>query len=170
VRQRDLVLGGVLAAVAIGYLVAAARLPSNIATRTDLGPNVYPLALGGALLIAVVVLVVGAVVRDPTSAHKPTSTLEPTATRTAWGPLLVALTAIGLYVWLLGLVGFILASTIYLAASTRLLDTHSRYRGTRGAVIPAVYGLVTSTTIYVLFDQLLGVLLPPGLLLPAVTG
>jgi putative tricarboxylic transport membrane protein len=171
VRRADLVVGGALAVLAVAYVVGAARLPTNVATRTDLGPNVYPLALGGGLLVAVAVLVIGAVVRRPaTSAGQPTASMEPTATHTAWRRLLVVLAATGVYVWLLGMVGFILASTVYLAFCARLIDDQGRYRGVRGAAVPVAYGLLTSVVIYVLFDRLLGVLLPPGLLFPALAG
>lgn len=170
-RRRDLVVGAVLAALGISYVVGAAGLPSNVATRTDMGPNVYPLALGAGLLMAVVVLVVGALVRRPSTAeNQSVPTGEPGATNTAWRRLLMVLTAVGGYVWLLGMVGFILASTIYLAVSARLMDDQGRYRGVRGAVVPGAYGLLTSVVIYVLFDRLLGVLLPPGLLFPALAG
>lgn len=168
--RRDLVTGLVVGALGVGYVAMSARLPASGATRTELGPRVYPLVIGGMLLLAVAVLLVTAGARREGAGDDDGGHAGGARTPARWGRMAAVFVATCGYLWLLGILGFVIATTLFLAVCMYLVDGRRRYRGVRALVVPGGYGLATSLATYLVFDQLLGVLLPPGLLVPAVLG
>lgn len=144
---RDAASAGVLALVAVVGLVQAARL--DVGTPTRPGPGFFPLVLAAALLLASTVLAARAR-RAPADA-----TPAPPGRPARPGALLAAVGGFAAYVALFEPLGFLLATTGFLAF---LFGAVARYRW------PLALGLAVGLAVaaHLLFDTWLQVRLPPG--------
>lgn len=171
---RDLITAAVLAAITAVYAVKAVNLPSSGATRTDLGPQVYPLIVGLFLALTTVILGVQGVIawlrasRVQPAAPAPEPDEGGAGRDVRWWALAGEFVVTVAYLWVLELLGFVVATAIYLALQLFLVGGLRRYHGVRLAVVPVVFGIAAAIVIYILFAGFLGVLLPPGLWAPDI--
>ncbi|HEU5037751.1 MAG TPA: tripartite tricarboxylate transporter TctB family protein [Nocardioides sp.] len=165
----DLVLGGVLAAITVVYGVQTLALPEDSPNQADIGPRAYPLLILLLLALGTLLLVAQALVRwratsvaDRTSADAGEGVSTQSTRRRYVVLRLAAVVVVTLaYLQMMELLGFLVATAIYLAVETVLIGGVDRYRGRR-AWVPVVFGCVAALAIYLVFGRSLGVLLPHG--------
>lgn len=151
--SRRVVAVGFLAAAVI-VLVSAFRIPEGGGYQA-VGPQAFPLLVGGGLGVVAVIGVVQAWRTGPTlEADTPSEPIH-------WRPVLVLVAALAGYAALLVPVGYWQATTVFFVVCARVLGSR---RLVRDAVIAVVLALAT----YVLFDRVLGITLPPGLVRLAI--
>jgi hypothetical protein len=140
---REVASATALALVALGGLAGAARLDVGGVTRP--GPGFFPLLLSAALLLVSGVLFAGALRRQPAAA-------DTADERTGWR-LAATLGALILYVALFERVGFVMATSGFLAF---LLGALARYRW------PIAVGVAVTIAFAarLVFDRWLSVRLP----------
>ena len=149
-EERDLGIG-VLAAGA-GYLAAAFLLSEPEGGYAAVGPRVFPIGIGIALVaVALWIALRGNVVASASATHAPPS--APADWRAAAPSVLLFLA----YIVLLEPVGYLLTTTAFVALAARLL-------GSRRWGRDLLASLVVAVTVHALFGLLLGLRLPPGLL------
>lgn len=183
--RTDAVAGVVLAIIAIVYLISAMQIESA-GTEGEVGPNTFPLLIGGAMLVVSLGLTLTQVVRlrkgtssestepydeqsvsaapsEEFSSEGATSGSEADGDPAGseglrYSPVLL-LAATVLYLILLSFLGFVIPTAAYLAAGLVIVGGLERYRGRR-LVVPAGFGIVGAVTLYVGFDLVLNVPLP----------
>lgn len=164
---REIVSGVVVIGVAVAYLAMTVGLPDRGASRSGLAPSVYPFTIGGLLLVVAAAQVMTHLVLAGRANQKVKAGPAGEHAQTRWLGLGAIFVATWVYLWLLGLLGFILATTLFLAFGARLIGAASnrtKWYALRPNLTALAYGVVTSVAIYLLFAEFLGVLLPPGLL------
>lgn len=159
--SRRVVAVGFLATAVI-VLVSAFRIPEGGGYQA-VGPRAFPLLVGGGLSVVAAMGVVQAF-RPPHGdtaaigpAHEPDDAAEPIA----WRPVLILLAALAGYAALLVPVGYWQSTTVFFVVCARVLGSR---RLLRHAVIAVLLALAT----YLLFDRVLGITLPPGLVRLAI--
>jgi len=135
-----------LAMAAVGsllYTVEAARIPNPPVLADPLGPRVFPLMLGlAALALSFIILL------------ERTTGPEIAVTGSTLRDLLMLATAMTVYPMLLPRLGFLISTTLVLAAGFA-------YTGVRRPWLPAA---LFAVGVYILFTRVLGMRLPPGIL------
>ena len=155
----DVLSGGVLLLVAVGYGIVALGIPAG---DGEPGPSFMPLLLSVALAGLSAVIVVAGLRRSaaapaPGTSAEPDTAIAPddgTETDLPKRPWLAALATV-VFVALFQPLGFAVSTAVYCAAVTRLFSTDRRMLIT---VPVAVTG-----ALFVFFRLVLGVRLPPGL-------
>lgn len=157
-EERDLGIG-VLAAGA-GYLFAAFLISEPEGGYAAVGPRVFPIGIGIAL-VAVALWIVfrgtvfpGASGLDAPPAPAGGRAVVPFADWRGAAPSVLLFLA---YILLLEPVGYLLTTTAFVALAARLL-------GSRRWGRDLLASLVVAVTVHALFSLLLGLRLPPGLL------
>jgi putative tricarboxylic transport membrane protein len=160
--SRRIVAVGFLA-VAVVVLVSAFRIPAGGGYQA-VGPRAFPLLVGAGLGVVAVIGVVQAFLpsrdgRDGATA----AALEPEDVTgpIQWRPVLILLAALVGYAALLVPAGYWQSTTVFFVVCARVL-------GSRRLVRDAVIALVLALATYVLFDRVLGITLPPGLVRLAI--
>jgi putative tricarboxylic transport membrane protein len=146
-----LVSAGFLA-VALVVLAQAFMIPDGGGYQA-VGPRAFPLLVGIGMAVVAVIGVVQAF-RDPVSREGADEGVH-------WRPVLLLIGALALYAVLLAPVGYWQATTLFFVAVARVL-------GSRKLVRDLVVGLLLALATYVLFDRVLGITLPPGLIRLAI--
>lgn len=157
-------LGAGLLAIGAGYLAAAFLISEPEGGYAAVGPRVFPIVIGIALVTVALWTAfrahgdAGAPSSDPAKAQTvpgPTSGAAPPAAdwRAAAPGALVFLA----YILLLEPLGYLPATTGFIALEARLLGSRRWGRDLLAA-------LVVSVSVYALFSVALGLRLPPGLL------
>lgn len=151
--SRRVVAVGFLAAAVI-VLVSAFRIPEGGGYQA-VGPRAFPLLVGGGLGLVAVIGVV--------QAWRTGQTLEADAGSEPihWRPVLILVAVLAGYAALLVPVGYWQATTVFFVVCARVLGSR---RLVRDALIAVIIALAT----YVLFDRVLGITLPPGLVRLAI--
>lgn len=154
------IIGGGLLALGLLVLVLAAQI-GGAAGYSPVGPRFVPLIVGSGLVALAIVLLLRTTVRPDTdlaelAAGEERATHWPTVL--ALGGVLVG------YALLMDLVlGYILATGLFLPVAARIL-------GSRSAVRDTLVGFIVASVVWVGFDRVLGVRLPAGLLDPILPG
>jgi putative tricarboxylic transport membrane protein len=146
-----LVSAGFLA-VALVVLAQAFMIPDGGGYQA-VGPRAFPLLVGIGMGVVAVIGVVQAF-REPV-------TREGEDEGVHWRPVLLLIGALALYAVLLAPVGYWQATTLFFVAVARVL-------GSRKPVRDLVVGLLLALATYLLFDRVLGITLPPGLIRLAI--
>lgn len=146
-RVGEIVAAIVLALLSIAILVLAMRMPPGLGA--DLGPGALPAAIGALLLATSLGLLVRALRLPAAAAVGRLSLGHPRV----W-LVLVALAVVSL---LFERLGYLVTMGLFLLALLRVLSGHGWSRVTTWAVLMTVGS-------YYLFDRLLGLTLPLGLL------
>ncbi|MCA2227316.1 tripartite tricarboxylate transporter TctB family protein [Nonomuraea aurantiaca] len=146
-----LVSAGFLA-VALVVLAQAFMIPDGGGYQA-VGPRAFPLLVGIGMGVVAVIGVVQAF-REP-------ATREGEDEGVHWRPVLLLIGALALYAVLLAPVGYWQATTLFFVAVARVL-------GSRKPVRDLVVGLLLALATYLLFDRVLGITLPPGLIRLAI--
>ncbi len=136
-------------AVALVVLAQAFMIPDSGAYQA-VGPRAFPLLVGGGMAVVAVIGVAQAF-RSPAAPDG----------EVRWGPVLLLVGALVLYAVLLVPVGYWQATTLFFTAVARVL-------GSRRLVRDLLAGLLLALATYFLFDRLLGIALPPGLVRLAI--
>lgn len=147
----------VFLAVGVGVLTGAFAIDEGTSYQA-VGPRTFPLLVGIGMCLVSILDVVRAF-RDTDTAQ--VERVREEARVTHWpSVLLLCVTLVG-YVVLLTPLGYWQSTTVFFVLVARVL-------GSRKLVRDAVIALVLALAIYFLFDRLLGIHLPPGILRLAI--
>ncbi|MFD8163629.1 tripartite tricarboxylate transporter TctB family protein [Streptomyces malaysiensis] len=139
-------------AAGVAVLGWAFAIPEG-AIDQDVGPRAFPLLVGVGLCAAASVAVVQAFRgSDPALAEQ----VREEARLTEWRPVAALLALLVCYLFALAPCGYWQSTTVLFALVARVL-------GSRRIVRDALVGLVLALAVYFLFDRLLGIHLPPGI-------
>ncbi|MEV5895436.1 tripartite tricarboxylate transporter TctB family protein [Nonomuraea fuscirosea] len=156
--QRIVSLGFLAAAVVV--LAQAFSIPQGNGYQA-VGPRAFPLLVGMGLAVVSVIGVVQAFRPGAAPGAAPVADSGEGASgeeeETHWPSVLMLLGALVAYALLLVPAGYWQATTLFFVAVARVL-------GSRRLVRDVLAGLVLALATYVLFDRLLGITLPPGLI------
>ncbi|GAA3603129.1 tripartite tricarboxylate transporter TctB family protein [Nonomuraea rosea] len=156
--QRIVSLGFLLAALVV--LAQAFAIPEGNGYQA-VGPRAFPLLVGVGLAVVAVIGVVQAF-RAGTRQAEPGEAAEAAeAEGTHWPSVLWLVGALAGYALLLVPAGYWQATTVFFVAVARVL-------GSRKPVRDVLVGLALALATYFLFDRLLGISLPPGLIRLAI--
>jgi hypothetical protein len=117
-----------------------------------IGPGFYPRIVLGVTALLAAWLVVADLLAAKRAPRAP-------APRAHYGMVVLMFAVFGLYVIALPLLGFRLATVVYVAAANALLDPP---RGARGWARVALVAFLTAAATYAIFERYLTVLLPRG--------
>jgi hypothetical protein len=117
-----------------------------------IGPGFYPRIVLGVTTLLAAWLIAADLLAARRAPPAP-------AARAHYGMVALMFAVFGLYVIVLPLLGFRLATVVYVAAANALLDPP---RGARGWGRVALVALLTAAATYVVFERYLTVLLPRG--------
>ncbi len=145
--NRDVISGGALLALALLYFRAAGKLPAG---RDEPGPGFLPILLSFSLALIAVWILIGGL---KNAAGQETGS-ETRVGLSPWKPIL-ALTLTALYATLFQILGFVLSTWLYTLSVTLL------FRRDR-PILPLLVPILSTATIYLLFEIGLGIRLPPG--------
>ncbi|WP_433439497.1 tripartite tricarboxylate transporter TctB family protein [Nonomuraea sp. CA-141351] len=143
--------------VAVVVLAQAFAIPQGEGYQA-VGPRAFPLLVGAGLAVVSVMGVVQAFRPGTSSAGTATSD-EPEQTH--WPSVLLLIGSLVAYALVLVPAGYWQATTAFFVAVARVL-------GSRRLLRDVLVGLVLALATYFLFDRLLGISLPPGLVRLAI--
>jgi putative tricarboxylic transport membrane protein len=146
-RKRADALAGIFFAL-VGIVVMTQAIGLGIGTATDPKPGFFPLLGGLGLTVISTILLVRSL-----GEHS----IELKEFGDLWRPLFLVL-GLGIYILTLDMLGYIIATVILSAIVLHLMDTKPWW-----ALFGISLGLALSS--YFLFDRLLGVILPKGILI-----
>ncbi|MEV6127973.1 tripartite tricarboxylate transporter TctB family protein [Streptomyces violaceusniger] len=139
-------------AAGVAVLGWAFAIPEG-AIDQDVGPRAFPLLVGVGLCVAASVAVVQAFRgSDPVQAEQ----AREEARLTEWRPVAALLALLVGYLFALAPCGYWQSTAVLFALVARVL-------GSRRLLRDALIGLVLALAVYFLFDRLLGIHLPPGI-------
>ena len=163
-RSRDARAGIIAAVLGAIYLVAAFTIEPDPSTTSVVGPQVAPMMIGAATMVAALALVVQAVRRGESDDLNALGEDEGDSSEPASGAggltqrqVLVTFAIFGAYIVAFIPLGFLLSTFLFLVAMTTYVERHKIVRN-------CIFGAVFSPAVYVLFNYGLQVELPsPGL-------
>ncbi|QYN38986.1 tripartite tricarboxylate transporter TctB family protein [Pseudonocardia sp. DSM 110487] len=144
-------------AVAVGVLTGAFTIDQGT-TYQAVGPRVFPLLVGAGMCLVSAIGVVQAFRGTDTDQI---DQLREEIRATHWPSVVLLVAALIGYVLLLTPLGYWQTTTVFFVAVARVL-------GSRKLVRDAIIGLVLALAVYMLFDRLLGIGLPPGIVRLAI--
>ena len=145
---------GGLAALAASLFLYAATLGLKDNPLVPIGPGYYPrIVLGISAILALAVLIA-----DLLKARRPRAA-APEKQKLNYAMVAAMFAVFGLYCGALPLVGFRIATFIYLVAANAMLDPPA---STKGYLRVLAVALVTTVVVYLAFERYLDVLLPRG--------
>ena len=150
---RDGIAGLVLLAISLVLLVQSFQLPSL--PIVPVGPGFYPAIVLSFMAAASALLVV----QDVMKQRAPAVAGVGDAPRRNYRLVVIAFAIVGGYVALLPLLGFRVATVLFVAALQAALD---RPKSARQWVVLAAIALGTAAVSYIVFERYLLVLLPRG--------
>jgi hypothetical protein len=150
---RDGIAGLVLFAISLVLLVQSFQLPSL--PIVPVGPGFYPAIVLSFMAAASALLVIQDVIKQRGTAKAEVSD----APRRNYRLVVIAFAIVGAYVALLPLLGFRLATVLFVGALQAALD---RPKSTRQWGVLAAIALGTAAVSYFIFERYLLVLLPRG--------
>ena len=152
--SRDLITGLVCLAGSLVLLALTYNLPGP-SLLVPIGPGFYP-----RIILGITALLAAALVAQAWLARR---RAQPGSTAEAKGPnyalVLTSFAVFGIYVAVLPLLGFRLATFAFVLALQPLLE---RPRGAKGWTIAVAVALITAIATFHLFQDYLSVLLPRG--------
>jgi putative tricarboxylic transport membrane protein len=149
---RDGVAGLVLFGISLALLVQAFQLPSL--PIVPVGPGFYP----GIVLVLMAVMSALLVVQDLGRRPEPADTAAPRPMRN-YRLVVTAFAIVAAYIFLLPLLGFRLATALFVAVLQAMIDRPGTARGW-AAVLAVAVG--TAFVTHLVFERYLLVLLPRG--------
>ena len=150
---RDGIAGLILLAISLVLLVQSFQLPSL--PIVPVGPGFYPAIVLSFMAAASALLVVQDVLQQRVRAPAEASAAPPRNYRL----VVIAFAIVGAYVVLLPLLGFRVATVLFVGALQAALD---RPKSARQWVVLAAIALGTAAVSYFIFERYLLVLLPRG--------
>ncbi len=152
--SRDGIAGLILLAVSLALLVQSFSLP--YVPLVPVGPGFYPRIVLVFLALASALLVVQDWLKQRPSR---TETAPPAAPRRNYGKVAALFVIVSGYVLLLPLLGFRIATAVFVAAAQAALD---RPRSPRQWAVLVAVAIGTVAATYLIFESYLLVLLPRG--------
>src|ERR1019366_6667361 len=154
---RDGIAGLICLALSIGMLVLTRGLPQS--SFVPIGPDFYPRIVLGIMAAQSVMLIASDLWRQPTEGAEAAAGAEAAPEKRNY--LLVGMTfaVFAGYVVLLPLVGYRLATFLFMVALQAVIDPPL---GARRWALVMVSALASAAVTYVVFDHYLSVLLPRG--------
>jgi putative tricarboxylic transport membrane protein len=143
-------------AVAVSVLTGAFTIDEGT-TYQAVGPRVFPLLVGAGMCLVSAIGVVQAFRSDTRQLDE----LREEIRATHWPSVLLLVAALVGYVLLLTPLGYWQTTAVFFVAAARVL-------GSRKLIRDAIIGVVLALAVYVLFDRLLGISLPPGIVRLAI--
>lgn len=151
--SRDVHAGLVAAAIGVVLLVGAFAIQGDPSRASVIGPAVFPITIAAAIIACSLGLVVQGLVR-PSGAPVETVGTEPPP-ELSRQKVLVTFAMFAAYIVAFIPAGFVVSTILFLT----VLPTYVAH----GKVLRnAAFAVVFSILVYLLFDHLLGVQLPPG--------
>jgi putative tricarboxylic transport membrane protein len=144
-RSSRLAVGaGIVVAGLAAILLSQGILSRHV--RGDPGPQAVPVAAAAAVVIGGVSVIVGDLRKAVAEVSEPA------------GRSLVAALATAAYVWLLGVLGFVPSTALFLAGTSVYLDRSRRH----ARLVHVMVAAAAALSLWLVFGRLLGVVLPPG--------
>lgn len=154
---RDGIAGLICLALSLVLLVMSFGLPQ--VPLVPVGPGFYPrIVLVGMALFSALLVVQDWRTRRAAATTPPAADGDAPA-RPAYGLVLLSFVIFGVYVLLLPLLGYRVATVLFVAALQALLEPPTSIRGW---LLLSVTAIATSAATYVVFERYLSVLLPRG--------
>jgi hypothetical protein len=154
---RDGVAGLICLALSIGLLVLSRGLPQS--AFVPLGPEFYPRIVLVVMAVLSAMLVASDLWRQQSRTASASATAEPAPEKRNYRLVGMTFVVFAGYVILLPLVGYRVATFVFMAALQSVIDPP---RGARRWVVVMISALASSAVTYVVFDNYLSVLLPRG--------
>ncbi|HJQ56697.1 MAG TPA: tripartite tricarboxylate transporter TctB family protein [Vineibacter sp.] len=156
--SRDGIAGLVCLAISLVLLVMSFGLPQM--PLVPVGPGFYPrIVLIGMALSSALLAVQDWRARRPAAAAALPLPSADAGIRPAYGLVLLSFVIFGAYVLMLPLIGYRIATVLFVAALQALLE---RPATARGWLLLAAVAIGTSAVTYLVFERYLSVLLPRG--------
>ena len=152
---KDGIAGLICLAISLGLMPLAIGLPKL--PIVPVGPGFYSLIVLGFMAISSAALVVFDLMAQRQAS--PEAAAAPDQPKRAYGLVVAAFAVVTAYVVLLPLVGFRIATALFVAAFQMVLERPATLRNWAALVLIAVG---TAVVTYLVFDQYLSVLLPRG--------
>jgi putative tricarboxylic transport membrane protein len=153
---RDGIAGLVLLGISLVLVVQSLSLPHL--PIVPIGPGFYPRIVLVALALASALLVAQDVLKARRAAPPVADSAQPPARRN-YRIVVTAFAIVGAYVWLLPLLGFRIATALFVATLQAALGWPRDYRQW---TVLGVIALATTAAAYLVFERYLLVLLPRG--------
>lgn len=158
--KADSVAGGVGFVFSLAYLAMALQIQSPSVSAAAVGPRTFPIAIGVALALASLALLVKGL-REASSdeGDETTEPVEEEDDTLAQSPtrLGVIIALLVGYILLFVPLGYVISTFLFLLAVTMYLDSRHWIRN-------LVYAILFPLVVYFVFTELLRVTLPTGLL------
>lgn len=154
---RDGIAGLICLALSIAMLVLTRGLPQS--SFVPVGPDFYPRIVLAIMAVLAVMLIASDLWRQRAQAAAAAAGAEPAPEKRNYRLVGVTFAVFAGYVILLPLVGYRLATFLFMAALQAVIDPP---RGARRWVVVLISALATTAVTYVVFDDYLSVLLPRG--------
>ena len=154
---RDGIAGLICLALSIVMLVLTRGLPQS--SFVPVGPDFYPRIVLVIMAVLSVMLIASDLWRQQSKIAAATVGAEPAAQKRNYRLVGMTFAVFAGYVVLLPLVGYRLATFLFMLALQAVIDPP---RGVRRWVVVMVSALASSAVTYIVFDHYLSVLLPRG--------
>lgn len=154
---RDGIAGLIFLALSIGLLVLTRGLPQS--AFVPLGPEFYPRIVLVIMAVLSVMLVASDLWRQRTQSAEVAAAAEPAPEKRNYRLVGITFAVFAGYVVLLPLVGYRVATFLFMVALQAVIDPP---RGARRWVLVTISALASAAVTYVVFDNYLSVLLPRG--------
>ena len=146
----DAVVGLISLGVSLWLFVVAGDLPRS--ARVPIGPGFYPRLVLGLTALASVALVATSLLRGARAGTAP-------AVRPNYALVVTAFVLFGIYIVALPLIGFRLATFVFVVLMQAAIDPP---RSRRSFIVIGIIAFATALVTYVVFEHYLQVLLPRG--------
>lgn len=154
-KYGDYVVSVFYAILGIAMILAAKALPKS--KVMEIGPDFWPMVVGGLILILAVILFIGTF-RNRNKVLSEAETREEADYKRVLGSLILALA----YVNLLKPIGFIVCTLLYLLAQIFVLAPDSR-RTKKDMLVYLVIDVIFTFVVYFLFRYGFTIVLPQGI-------
>jgi ABC-type xylose transport system permease subunit len=154
---RDGIAGLICLALSIGMLVLTRGLPQS--AFVPMGPEFYPRIVLVIMAVLSVMLVASDLWRQRTQSAAADAAAEPAPVKRNYRLVGMTFAVFAGYVVLLPLVGYRVATFLFMVALQSVIDPP---RGARRWVVVMISALASAAVTYVVFDNYLSVLLPRG--------
>lgn len=156
--RADSVAGGVGFVFSLAYLAIALQIPLSSLSAAGVGPRVFPIAIGVALALASLALLVKGLREAPgDEGGDPAEPVEEEDDTLAQSPtrLGVIIALLFGYILLFVPLGYMISTFLFVSAITMYLDSRHWIRN-------LVYAILFPLVVYLVFTELLRVTLPTG--------
>ena len=154
---RDGIAGLICLALSIGMLVLTRGLPQS--AFVPMGPEFYPRIVLVIMAVLSVMLVASDLWRQRTQSAAAAAAAEPAPEKRNYRLVGITFAVFAGYVVLLPLVGYRVATFLFMVALQSVIDPP---RGARRWVVVMISAVASAAVTYIVFDNYLSVLLPRG--------